>query len=238
MPSAAPLLAVAAALALCGIAHAQPSILLRRCPENVQLVIAQASNGSAPFPARTSVAVCHDDTMLQLAYTSLDDPLLLNDRTKCNSDLYNQEVVEVFVSEGSAAPEHYLEVELSPRNLLYVSQIKNPYRNGSDLSHRLVGCEQSGVRHLVHAGGNSWNGTLSIPLSLIHAASQPWTNTSALAPRVGVADVYRINFFRVLALDKVESCTADTCAYGAWGPTFRYPPAFHVPTAMGYAKVV
>jgi len=75
----------------------------------------------------TEVKLKADDQYLIIEFSCLQNPFVAqNSYTKHNSEMYNQEVFELFISEGSATPTRYLELEINPNNALFVGWIENP----------------------------------------------------------------------------------------------------------------
>lgn len=62
------------------------------------------------LPARTSVQICYTQEYLRLIYIAKDDTYLKNTYMQCNSETYNQEVVEVFVAPQANDSINYHEV--------------------------------------------------------------------------------------------------------------------------------
>ena len=115
-----------------------PTLLAPECSTDAFAAIShlQLSSGAAIFPADTHIEVCWTNDFLSINYQALADPFLKNEHATCNSETWQQEVVELFV--GPKHPEgttsfltSYLEVEISPQNTLYVARISNPYGNGT-----------------------------------------------------------------------------------------------------------
>ncbi|MFT5320077.1 MAG: hypothetical protein ACI934_000207, partial [Pseudohongiellaceae bacterium] len=54
---------------------------------------------------------------------------------------------------------------------------------------------------------------------------------------------YRLNLFRIVSLQTHErstqwACTATSCAFHAWSPTFSgATPAFHIPEYFGHLLI-
>ncbi len=132
-----------------------------------------------------------------------------------------------------------------------MAYITNPYGNGTDKSNVLVDCNASGIRHTTrmdHSAGE-FSATMLIPWPLINGdASVDSSSASSSRSLVNAAtgststaqagDVFMGNFFRVVMAQNVSDCDPTTCAYGAWSPTFRTPPAFHVSTDFGEMRLV
>jgi hypothetical protein len=278
---------------LAGVAAAGallPSIHVPNCDDAIPVLVddLQLSSGAGAFPARTAISLCWTPRFLFLRYHARDDLLLRNDYSTCNSETYNQEVVELFISDrqhqqqqqppppppqaqsnnatsASAAGEaggyfvtRYLEVEVTPQDTLYVAHIRNPYGNGTNKTNLLVDCTASGIEHrtAVDREGKAFEANVSVPWALINghngmrsggiAGGDASSSSSGLSSSyssssssesdltmAAVGDRYVGNFFRVLMQSSVALCDPDTCAYGAWSPTLKVPPQFHVSTVFG-----
>jgi len=72
----------------------------------------------------THVQIIHDDTYLYIAYTCLDQDIH-NKFTERDEHLWEEEVVEVFIDVDEVA-ENYVEIEVSPTNVLFDSFIVDP----------------------------------------------------------------------------------------------------------------
>lgn len=71
------------------------------------------------------------------------DYYIKNTYLNCNDYLYNQDVVEVFLGDPyvEAAPiHHYIEMEFSPKGVIYVAKIYNPNLNNSGIVHTYIDC--------------------------------------------------------------------------------------------------
>ncbi|MBK9511830.1 MAG: carbohydrate-binding family 9-like protein [Cytophagaceae bacterium] len=67
-----------------------------------------------------------------------------------NAPLYNQEVFEVFISEGEADPKKYLEVEINPNNALWIGWIDNPTLGSETQTlNKMVDPEEAKILHAV-----------------------------------------------------------------------------------------
>jgi len=233
---AATLLLFALSASTYGCTH-PPCVSVPKCtsPSVANVSIAAQADGKGPFPAATQVQLCYDDKALKLHYIADDEKLFLNHYDKCNSDMWNNEVLEIFIAPdvGDKIVTAYHEVELSPHNALYVAAIHNPFGNGTDKSNTMVDCTASGVQHKVQtdAKAGRWEGFLTIPWALVidPAATGPMPLPKEL-PKA-----WRINLFRVLMLDaKAEVCDDSVCSYGAWSPDDVGPPSnYHVTKALG-----
>ena len=144
-----------------------------------------------------------------------------NTYTEHNSEMYNQEVFEVFIATGKNTPQKYLELEINPNNALFVGWIENNTGQGPDKLD-FVEPKASGIMHGIQKSTESWNGFLTIPLQLVGSES----------------DIYRINFYRIVSkesqIEKNWKCNINNCDFTCWSPTMSgATPAFHKPAAFG-----
>lgn len=65
-------------------------------------------------PASTYVEMCYTEEFLRLKYLAAGDPFLKNTYTTCDSETYNQEVVEVFIAPNANDSLVYHEVRRLP----------------------------------------------------------------------------------------------------------------------------
>ena len=159
---------------------------------------------------------------------------LLNDRyleqntyTHDNSAMWNQEVFEVFISAGAETPMRYLEIELNPNGALFSAWVTNPDGTGRNNVVDFFAGRNAGIQTSVVKGENFWHGKIIIPLSLLGSLQEH----------------YRLNFFRIVSLQPHDpesswSCTAESCAFLAWSPTFSGDvPNFHIPACFGHLNL-
>lgn len=174
----------------------------------------------------TEVKLKADDQYLSIEFSCLQNPFVAqNSYTKHNSEMYNQEVFELFISEGSATPTRYLELEINPNNALFVGWIENPTKEAPK-SCDFVSHEDAKIIHSVIKTNDSWSGKMQIPWTLIG----------------GKKNAYRVNFYRIISLKSHSKSdwagTPATCAYLCWSPTMSGAvPRFHRPEAFGILKV-
>lgn len=145
-----------------------------------------------------------------------------------NAPLYNQEVFEVFISEGEADPKKYLEVEINPNNALWIGWIDNPTLGSETQTlNKMVDPEEAKILHAVQKTENSWSGSLKIPWKLIGKE---------------INENYRINFYRIRSNTHHENpdwiCDETTCDFVCWSPTLSgQNAAFHRPKRFGLMTV-
>ncbi len=174
----------------------------------------------------TEVKLKADNQYLSIEFSCLQNPFVAqNSYTKHNSEMYNQEVFELFIAEGSATPTRYLELEINPNNALFAGWIENPTKEAPK-SCDFVSHEDAKITHSVSKTADSWSGKMQIPWTLLG----------------GKSDTYRVNFYRIISLKSHTksdwSGTPATCAYLCWNPTMSGAvPRFHRPEAFGVLKV-
>jgi alpha-galactosidase len=119
--------------------------------------------------------------------------------------LWDRDVVEVFLQPDPSYPGHYLEFEVSP----------NGYWIDLDIQHGERSDPKTGMkcRTQLDEKEKVWTAELAIPFR-------------GLTPQFDPAAIWRVNFFRVEG-------PAEPRFYSAWRPTNTPQPNFHVPTAFG-----
>lgn len=183
------------------------------------------STDGSESPERTEVKLMFDDHYFHIDFACQDNPFTAqNSMTVHNDPLFNQEVFEVFISDGSDDPADYLEVEINPNNALWIGKIHNPtLGTGGNNSTKMISYEDAGIRHQVNVSENSWSGRLSLPWKLI--STKP-------------ASQYRLNFYRIISkkshLRPDWKCNKNECSFLCWSPTMSgKDPAFHRPKMFG-----
>ena len=185
-----------------------------------------ASTGS--FPASIHFCVDADKHIFLITFEFFHDPhVAQNTYTHDNSAMWNQEVFEVFISAGAETPMRYLEIELNPNGALFSAWVTNPDGTGRNNVVDFFAGRNAGIQTSVVKGENFWHGKIIIPLSLLGSLQEH----------------YRLNFFRIVSLQPHDpesswSCTAESCAFLAWSPTFSGDvPNFHIPACFGHLNL-
>ncbi|MFN8346383.1 MAG: carbohydrate-binding family 9-like protein [Spirosomataceae bacterium] len=170
----------------------------------------------------TLVKLKYDDEFLYVDFECHQNPFWRENTYRLhNTDMWNQEVFELFLAEGEATPTRYLELEINPNNALFIGWIDNPSKEAPEKC-TFVPYEKAGIRHEVKAADDRWTGTMQIPWALIG----------------GKKAEYRLNFYRIISLqshpDPDWKCTPTNCAFVCWSPTLSgTTPRFHRPEAFG-----
>jgi hypothetical protein len=193
------------------------------------LYFKNATDGE-PSNSKTEVSISYDEAFLNINFHCYESNFIQqNNLTVHNSELYNQEVFEVFISKGKEDPKEYFEIEINPNNALWIGEINNPTLGEETQSlKRMIAYEESNIRHQVYQLENSWKGRLSIPWTLIGKSD---------------SGAYRINFYRIRLIqsqsDSDWKCDSKNCEFLCWSPTLSgKTPAFHRPKRFGHMKLL
>jgi hypothetical protein len=174
----------------------------------------------------TDVKLKADEQYLSLEFDCKQNPFVSqNTYNQHNSEMYNQEVFEIFIAEGEETPTRYLELEINPNNVIFAGWIENPTKEAPK-SCQFVSHEDAKIVHSITKGKDSWAGKIQSPWALLG----------------GKKELYRINFYRIISLKSHTNAdwkgTPADCAYLCWNATMSgKTPRFHRPDAFGILKV-
>ncbi len=167
----------------------------------------------------TYVMTCYDANNLYIAFLC-QDPDIWSTFTQRDEYLWKEEAVEVFIDVDDI-PENYVEIEVSPANVLFDSYIVDPDNIDVPATAML---NLSGIRTAVHVNGSlnkrgdsdkNWSVEIAIPFKdLITERTKEITLETEI----------KINFYR---LDHNRG--SERGAY-AWSPTGG---GFHKPSVFG-----
>lgn len=173
----------------------------------------------------TAFGACWSETHLYLAYRCMDADIR-STYTQRDEPLYEQEVVEAFIS-PTGDLRHYYELNISPANVIFDARVFSPdlHRGtmqvdtgwdcpGLETSVRVSGALND--RSIVDSG---WSVEVAIPFAAFPEVG---------APKDG--DEWRANFYRIDRAAPPEF----TC----WSPTREAPANFHVPERFGRLRFV
>lgn len=202
-----------------------PEILVN-CNETYQVsdgVMYSATDGK-DASQQTQIALSADNDGLHINFRCLDNPFTdYNNYLEHNTDMWNQEVFELFISSGEEVPQRYLELEINANNALFTAWVNNP--DGYSLDLEMIPHAESGVRHSVEKSVNEWSGSFFVPFSLI-----------------GKSENYRLNFYRIVlhTQPQGENWVGDVSNsdYLCWNSTLSGEvPAFHRPSRFGLLRL-
>lgn len=168
---------------------------------------------------QTQVKACYDDSTVYFAFIC-NDPDIWTTFTKRDEHLWEEEAIEIFIDVDDVI-ETYVEIEVSPANVLFDSYIVDPENIDVQETARL---NLAGIRTSVQVNGTlnqrqdkdqSWTVEIALPFKdLINE------NTKQVTHKTDI----RINFYR---LD--ENQGMERMSY-AWSPT---KARFHKPAVFG-----
>jgi Carbohydrate-binding family 9 len=169
------------------------------------------NDGSKVATQQTEVRLCYLSSHLYIRFDCLDDDIWGN-YTKRDDPIYEEEVVEIFIAAGNAAPQHYFEFEVSPKGVLFDCKIYNPSGFYDDRLEVDV----------------SWNAEDIVWHAEILPEEQKWWAILEIPWQAigGFQDIWRANFYRI------ERSSKSGTEFSSWSPTLR-PNMFHVPAKFG-----
>ncbi|MFN8354573.1 MAG: carbohydrate-binding family 9-like protein [Spirosomataceae bacterium] len=177
-------------------------------------------------PQVTEVQLRYDDDYLYIAFDCQQNPYWHENTYKQhNTDLWNQEVFELFIAAGDQIPTRYLEVEINPNNALFVGWIDNPTQEAPE-NLQFVPYQEAKIVHNVRTAEARWTGSIQLPWALLGSKQSH----------------YRLNFFRIVSLqshtDPDWKCSPADCAFTCWSPSMSgATPRFHRPVAFGVLEL-
>jgi hypothetical protein len=167
----------------------------------------------------TRVMTCYDDSTLYIGFIC-SDPDIWTSFTQRDEHLWTEEAVEVFIDVDDV-PNTYVEIEVSPANVLFDSYIVDP----QDINIPATATfNLPGIRTAVKIAGtlnvradmdSSWSVEIAVPFRDL---------AMARTKNVTAGMSIKVNFFR---LDKNQGMAS---ASYAWSPTNG---RFHNPAAFG-----
>lgn len=184
-------------------------------------------------PARlaTHARALWDDRAFYLRVEG-DDPHIWGTLTRHNSKIYNEEVMEVFLS-PSGKTTQYFEFEISPRNV----------RWGGNISNK--GGDPPKFRNYKFIDPATWFSSVAIEGNQGQVSTDPAVRAPARDPHKGWAVLFTIPY-AVLGLSAPPApgdswrgniyridIDGETQEFTCWSPTYTDPPAFHRPDYFG-----
>jgi len=179
----------------------------------------QTGNEVKESGLQTHVKACYDDSTLYFFFLC-NDPDIWTSFTQRDEHLWENDAVEIFIDVDDV-PETYVEIEVSPANVLFDSYIVDPIK--IDVPKTAL-FNLKGIRTAVAVSGtlnergdkdNYWSVEVAIPFAdLANENTKEVTNATEI----------RINFYR---LDKNQGL--EPMSY-SWSPTFA---RFHEPAYFG-----
>ena len=215
----------------------KPILTLTPAPENWQPADLQSLNweqipalspfqlwdGSAPARWKTRVQACANPQALFIHFTC-DDADIWATYTQRDDPIYDEEVVEFFISAGEDTPTDYFEFEISPNGVLFDARVHNPlaadgHRAADMAVDAAWNCEGVGWFAERDDAQQRWRAAIALPWqSLLRPG------TTAVPP------LWRANFYRI------ERPHTGEPEYSAWSPPLGKHPDFHRAAQFGTMK--
>jgi len=214
-------LAVAAGL-LAAVAAINPCISVPACPASGTIQYDRSVPDLTDFPL-TQVDLCYSSSAIHINFTAYNETnFYYNASQGTNDEIYNYEVMEAFIYQGTKDPQTYFEFEVNPNNITYNAFVYNPSKNrtaGAPFDDILI--TQALVDGLtaetqLDKPGETWKSEVSIPLGLFNVDDGTAEGTK-----------WRMNFFRTV----VSPETFPNQTLGAWSPPNE--ASFHITSFFG-----
>ncbi|MHA0857734.1 carbohydrate-binding family 9-like protein [Paenibacillus sp. CMAA1364] len=176
---------------------------------NAQVISLTDTATGLPSREDTKVQACWNTDHLFIRFVC-EDAHVVSDYVKRDDPLYEQDVVEVFIDEDGTGKE-YLELEVSPNNIVFDAIIQNDGHQsivGSDKSWEFRGLHTSVARDDAD--------------QLVYFIQIPSTNFKKPL-QIGLQ--WKVNFYRI------DECVQGIREYQAWQPTRAIN--YHIPSKFG-----
>jgi len=170
----------------------------------------------------TWAACCYDRQNFYIAF-ECNDPDIWSTYTERDQQLWKQEVVEVFIDTDND-PATYIEIEVSPSNVLFDSYIVKPADIDIDQTAQF---NLSGIMTAVHIQGTLNNKT---------DRDKKWTVEIAVPFKDMIENSEKVNFKNMqwkINYYRINQDRNDQPGWYAWSPTGSH---FHVPSKFGLLK--
>jgi hypothetical protein len=172
-------------------------------------------DGSGLAIHQTEARACADAQALYVRF-DCQDPHIWGTYRRRDQPIYEEEVVELMLAPGTAAPTRYFEFEVSPNGVLFDAEILNPTSLRQDIKV-MTEWDCAGVRWCAERSDTQgwWAAMLAIPWKAISPAGE---ETPA---------IWRANFYRI------ERPVDGPPEFSCWSPTMAQPADFHRPARFG-----
>ena len=172
--------------------------------------LTRTTDGESPRLA-TTVALYADDENLNVVFTGEDDHVFAT-HLEHDAPLYEEDVVEIFISPGDRTV--YYEIEVNPLGTTFDARITSPHGVRSTMKGDLSWtCD--GLFAAVRRTRETFDVAMRLPFGSL-GVERPSNGT-----------VWRANLYRV---DRNREHGDE---FTAWRPTLKNPPDFHVAAAFG-----
>jgi hypothetical protein len=180
----------------------------------------QLSSSAKQSPQQqTSVFLCYDkgSRTLLIKFQAVDNNPI-NPLRGCNAPLFQYDVVETFLSNGTTGGHNYLELEVSPFAQLFASYIYNPNLDCPGIQGTPLNCTALSWKAAIQSQQNRWWAFLGVPLALLEPLPHDSTITA--------------NFFRI-----DQPLPQNEREFSCWHSTEKTPACFHRPRYFGQFRL-
>jgi len=195
--------------------------------KQAEVVSLVGANDGKPMRFATTARMLYNDRYVYVGFTCRDD-YIWGTMMKRDDPIYNEEVVEVFLS-PTGFIRNYFEIEVSPLNTIADTYVLNGKPRDSmswENFHTFFEHNIDGLLTMTHVegelnkpgAGKSWSVEIAIPISGL-------IGPEMIAPKPGAK--WRLNFYRVDIPKK------DKYDFYAWSPIMQ-PNDLHRPWRFGY----
>lgn len=166
----------------------------------------------------TTIAACYNDTAVYFAFIC-NDPDIWSSYTQRDEYLWKEEAVEIFIDTDNDR-ETYVEIEVSPANIIFDSFITNP-KNIDVPATALF--DLPGIKSAVRING-TLNSSIDKDSNWVVEVAVPFKDLSIKnSVQVSSKTEIRINFFR---LDRNHGMEPKSYAWSPTGGRFHNPAVF------------
>lgn len=136
--------------------------------------------------------------------------------SKRDDNLWEGDVVEVFLAPGRETPTEYFEFEVTPKGVLFDAKITNLTDRHADIVvDRSWDCAGIKWGARIDPATHTWSAALHIP-------------AASLGPKAAATKEWRLGLYRIDHGSK-PGVTEELC----WSPTLTLPNSFHRPSRFG-----
>lgn len=171
------------------------------------------ADGSGPALQQTAARLGYDAGCLYVRFDCEDCDIWGTYRER-DEPIYDEEVVELFISPGAETPAEYFEFEISPNGVFFDARISNPHEDRATLRVDLAWNADARWWARREDDAGRWTAILALPWRCL--ASEP------------LPSVWRANLFRI------ERPRNGEPEFSCWSPTLTTPADFHKPSRFGY----
>jgi hypothetical protein len=171
------------------------------------------ADGSGPAQQQTTARLGYDSDCLYVHFDCEDRDIWGTYRER-DEPIYDEEVVELFISPGAETPAEYFEFEISPNGIFFDARISNPDEQRATLRVDLGWNADARWWARREDAAGRWTAILALPWRCLTPEPLPL--------------IWRANLFRI------ERPHDGEPEFSCWSPTYTTPADFHKPSCFGY----